>query len=103
MKKTAAATAVVFLFLCAGGLRADVPDLEAGVLIQDGTEPLEVNLHSSCTVVDWNNDGKKDLVVGQFYYGNIWLFLNQGTDANPVFNGGSLIQSNGSPITTTYG
>ena len=44
----------------------------------------------------------KDLVVGQFTYGYIWLYLNQGTNLNPVFNGGSKIESNGSPITTSY-
>jgi len=103
MKTIAIAAAAALLFLGAGALRADAPDLEPGVLIKDGTGNLSVNYHSSACVVDWNNDGCKDLVVGQFYYGNIWLFPNTGTDINPVFDGGSLINSNGAPITTTYG
>ena len=103
MKTIATAAACALFFLCSGFLLADEPYLEKGVYIYDGSNPLSVDRHSTPTVVDWNNDGRKDLVIGQFTYGYIWLYLNQGTDLNPVFNGGSLIQSNGSPITTTYG
>jgi len=95
--------AATLLFMGGGALQAAAPDLEAGVLLYDGTAPLEVNYHSAVTVVDWDNDGKKDLVVGQFYYGNVWLFVNQGTNSAPLFNGGSLIESGGTAITTTYG
>ena len=103
MKIMVMAAACALIFLNAGVLQAEEPELEAGVYIYDGSQPLGVDRHSTPTVVDWNNDGKKDLVVGQYGYGYIWLYLNQGTDRNPVFNGGSLIQSGGSPITTTYG
>lgn len=71
--------------------------------IKDGGIDLKVDGVPVPTVVDWNNDGKKDLVVGQFIQGHIRLYLNQGSDLNPVFNGFSYIQSNGAPITTTYG
>ncbi len=97
------AAAGALLFLCAGALWAQAPDLKAGVKIEDGTGLLEVQYCSAPTAVDWNNDGAKDLVVGQFTQGYIWLYLNQGTNLNPVFNGGSMIESNGTPITTTYG
>jgi hypothetical protein len=36
-------------------------------------------------VVDWNGDGKKDLLVGYQNAGKIALYLNQGTDAEPCF------------------
>lgn len=100
--KIAAATGVL-LFLCANGIRADQPELKDGVKIQDGIASLEVLGCSAPTVADWNNDGAKDLIVGQYTQGYIWLFLNQGTNLNPVFNGGSKIESGGVPITTTYG
>jgi hypothetical protein len=35
-------------------------------------------------VADWNQDGKKDILVGVFSRGNIWLYLNEGTDAEPI-------------------
>jgi len=83
---------------------AQTPGLEAGVRIdnQNGS-PLITNYMSAPTVLDWNNDGKKDLVVGQFTQGYIWLFLNQGTDSAPAFSGGTLIYSGAAPITTSYG
>ena len=47
----------------------------------------------ACTaprVVDWNNDGKKDLLLGQwsgpFFNQPMYVCLNSGTDANPVFS-----------------
>jgi hypothetical protein len=36
-------------------------------------------------VMDWNGDGKKDLLVGYQTSGKIALFLNLGTDAQPCF------------------
>lgn len=92
----------VALLLFSGTVSADTPQIEDGQYILDGPAPLEVDRHSTPTAVDWNNDGNKDLVVGQFTNGYIWLFLNQGTDANPVFNGGTLIESNGQPIKTSW-
>ncbi len=97
------AACFALLFLSGGSARADAPDLLAGVYIQDGLSPLAVDRHSAPEVVDWNNDGAKDLVVGQFGYGYIWLFLNQGTDSSPVFNGGAYIEANNSPIMANAG
>jgi hypothetical protein len=37
-------------------------------------------------VVDWNNDGKKDLLVMDVRRCVLRLYLNQGTDAAPSFN-----------------
>ena len=54
---------------CAGPLDGAQPDLKKGVYIYDGSSPMAVDRHSTPEVVDWNNDGKKDLVVGQFTYG----------------------------------
>ena len=94
---------IVITLLFSGILLADAPDLEPGVEIQDGFNPLEVDYCSVPCVVDWNNDGAKDLLVGQFMYGHILIFLNHGTDLNPLFNGSSLVESNGSPLTGSYG
>jgi hypothetical protein len=80
------------------------PCLVPGVSLQNGSAPLTVEGgYSTPTVADWNGDGKKDLIVGQYNYGNIWVFLNQGTDSSPVFNGGSKVLCNGAAITTSYG
>ena len=89
--------------LWAGAVCAGIPELEEGVYIQGANGPLTVNYFTTPSVIDWNNDGKKDLLVGQFTSGNIWLFLNQGTDARPAFGAGSKVVAGSSPITTSYG
>ncbi|MHC4942983.1 MAG: hypothetical protein ACYTG7_08195 [Planctomycetota bacterium] len=91
------------LFLLAGMLQADEPEVLDSVLIYDGMVPLDLGQYSAPDVVDWNNDGRKDLVVGTFEEGYIYLLLNEGTDLNPLFNGSSKILSGGVPITTTFG
>ena len=92
-----------FLSLSTINLFADVPEIKPGVHILDGGGHLEMDRHTTPTSVDWNNDGKKDLLVGQYVDGHIRLFINQGTDLNPVFNGGTLVEANGTPITTSFG
>ncbi len=49
-------------------------------------------------VVNWDGDGLKDLLVGQAD-GRIKVFINIGTDADPTFDGGTLLAV-GSPATT---
>ena len=61
------------------------------------------NAYSAAEVADWNADGMKDLLVGVFYNGNIWLYLNQGTDDDPVFTEGTLLEADGVPISVGYG
>lgn len=92
---------VVFLF--SGPGFADAPVLETGILINDGGGPINMDKHFVPISVDWNEDGAKDLLVGQYTNGHIHLFLNQGSDFNPVFTTSSLLLVGGSPITTTYG
>jgi hypothetical protein len=92
----------ILLLLLAGDLNADTPDLKGSVAIESDGSPI--SLLTPCpTVVDWNNDGAKDLVVGQFHSGNIYLYINTGSDLNQVFGAGTKIESNGTPITTSYG
>lgn len=47
--------------------------------------------------MDWNNDGKKDLISGDTK-GQVWLFLNTGTDKEPVLAEGIRVQADGKPI-----
>lgn len=45
-------------------------------------------------ISDWNGDGKKDLLVGHMD-GKIQVYINGGTDADPVFTSSSNIQVGG--------
>ena len=53
--------------------------------------------HARHDVCDWNNDGKRDLVVAD---GNGWVtwFENTGTDARPALAPGKRIEADGEPI-----
>ncbi len=82
---------------------ADLPLLEYKGLLYDGGGVLTVEMQAFPSAVDWNNDGKKDLIIGEYTGGNIHVYLNKGTDANPVFNGSFMVLSNNVPISVSYG
>jgi len=57
---------------------------------------IVVNYNSNPDVVDWNGDGRKDLIIGEQSplapnSGTIRLYLNIGTNAAPVFSTYSMI------------
>jgi hypothetical protein len=86
----------VYLFLNEGTDTA--PDFQLRRAIQDGDEDLRApSTRSAPTVVDLDEDGRKDLVVGNTN-GEVVLYRNIGTDAAPQFSGYEYIHSNGVPI-----
>ncbi|TFH12014.1 MAG: hypothetical protein E4H02_13390 [Lentisphaerales bacterium] len=99
-----ALVACTTLVLFAQGARAELPFLSAGRTVQDGSRELIIQWSQAApNVVDWNNDGKLDLVVGQRKYSMIQVFLNQGTVTEPIFNGSFLVQNAGTNLTFDYG
>ncbi len=72
---------------------------QQGMKLQAAGKPIDIKTgHLVPCVSDWNSDGNKDLIVGQFTKGAIRLYLNQGTDTEPVFNDFSFLQAGGKPI-----
>lgn len=60
---------------------------------------IDVGNNSNPDVVDWDEDGKKDLIIGsESGTGTVRLYLNQGTNANPVFTTYGYIYCGASPI-----
>ena len=59
-------------------------NLAPGALVQALGKDLDVGSKASPCVVDWNEDGKKDLVMGRSN-GVIYVYINEGTDAQPIF------------------
>jgi hypothetical protein len=70
------------------------PLLDNGSLIQAGGGDINVGMRATPIVDDWNEDGKKDLLIGNFD-GNISVYLNDGTDALPVFNSSYFLEVGG--------
>ena len=78
---------------------AGEPMLREGIKIKAAGKPIDIKVgHLVPCVSDWNSDGKKDLIVGQFVNGAISLYLNEGTDTKPVFGDSSFLQAGGKPI-----
>lgn len=92
----------ILAFLLSGTLYGYIPDLESRGKIQSGAQPLKVDRYSVPFVADWNDDGAKDLIVGQYMWGYVWIYLNQGTNLNPEFGRGQKITSSGEPISMPF-
>jgi hypothetical protein len=71
-----------------------VAEFQPGVKLQAVGKNIDVKIgHLVPAVMDWNGDGKKDLIVGQFSGGKISVFLNKGADNAPVFKDFSLLRA----------
>lgn len=77
------------------------PTFDGGTLLQVGQPGSKTNIvvgtRATPCVVDWNNDGKKDLVVGALD-GKIHIFINEGTDTAPDFRVEAFAQENSSTL-----
>ncbi|MFC1477390.1 hypothetical protein ACFL6L_02875 [candidate division KSB1 bacterium] len=77
---------------------------QPGVKLMVDGKPINVTQgHSVPAVFDWNNDGKKDIITGQFRDGKISLYLNRGTDAQPVFKDFEYMKAGGKEISLPSG
>jgi hypothetical protein len=92
------------LLLPAAGASAEPPELEQGVKIEANGEAIEVRVgHLVPVVVDLDEDGKKDLLVGQFLQGKIRYYRNVGSDEKPVFTEFEYVKAGGSDISVPAG
>ena len=66
-----------------------------GVMVKAIGKDLDVGSNASPCVIDWNGDGRKDLVMGKGN-GEIYIFLNEGANEQPIF--GKPIQLNGGKL-----
>jgi hypothetical protein len=100
----------VGLLVCTWGL-AGVPEFGKMLTIQVNHKPLDLEggIFAAPQVVDWDQDGKKDLLLGEFcghttegrYRGKIRFYSNTGTDANPEFGHFNYLTADAKPITVS--
>lgn len=64
-------------------------------MVKAAGKDLDTGSKATPCVTDWNGDGKKDLVLGNGS-GEIFVYLNEGTNEQPVF--GKLIKLNGGKL-----
>jgi len=90
------ADGLVTLFLNVG--TDDAPHFDGGSPVQVGApeakSDLDVGARATPRTIDWDGDGRKDLVVGA-YDGRLRLYLNEGTDDAPDFHTEQIIQAAG--------
>ena len=60
------------------------PELSPPTRIEAGGKPIDTDVgHAAPCVADFDGDGVRDLLVGQFGGGILWIFRNEGSDAAP--------------------
>ena len=67
-------------------------------------EPIALTLgDANPLVTDWNSDGLKDLIVGQYSGGKLRYYQNDDSNDSPMFSDFAYMQADGSDITLSSG
>jgi len=80
-------------------LRSEDSTLTNAGRIQAHDTDIVASNNSWPWIVDWNRDGRKDLLAGQeglYTTCNVFVYLNEGTDSAPVFGDSTPVMHNGS-------
>ena len=65
------------------------PELEPAVRLEAAGKPIDTDIgHAAPFVCDFDGDGVKDLLVGQFGQGLLWIYRNEGTNSEPKLAAG---------------
>ena len=87
-------------FLTSAPTGEDWSVFATGEKLSAAAKPLNVTAtggHARFDVSDWNNDGRKDLVVADGS-GTLTLFLNRGRKSKPLLTAGQRLSADGQPI-----
>ena len=88
-------TGLIYLFENVGSPAE--PRFAPGVPLRCGDRLLRVAGFAAPVVCDWNNDGRKDLVVGDLL-GRVHVFRNTGADEAPAFERDMMLTVSGEPV-----
>jgi hypothetical protein len=82
---------------------ADAGLAEPSLVLADG-KPVQVGRgHADPVLYDWDGDGVRDLVVGQFEEGRIWVYRNTGSEKDKRFAAPASLDAEGMPIKIDVG
>jgi hypothetical protein len=96
---------VAFLCFCrvVSLAMADAPDYQSFLYMECAGNQIDVGYYGAPCIADWNGDGVKDMILGQFTSGRIRFYANENTNDSPVFNSYSMLKADGSNITLPSG
>ncbi len=71
-------------------------EFEPPVRLEAGGKAIDTEIgHAAPFVCDWDGDGVRDLLVGQFGGGVLWIFHNEGTNERPKLASGVKFKDGG--------
>lgn len=80
-------TALAALLVSSPALAEDPPTFEPPFRVSTGNQWIDVDVgHAAPLRLDWDGDGKDDLLVGQFGEGKLRIYRNVGTQTQPKFD-----------------
>ena len=95
----------ILLVLIALVCLAQTPVFDDPVAIVANGVPINVGVggNASPFLIDWNGDGKQDLLLGQYLGGKVRFYENIGTNFDPTFGDFVYLQADGADISVSYG
>ena len=79
-------------------------ELGKPIRLEADGKPIDTEIgHAHPAVYDWDGDGKRDLLVGQFGGGKLKIFRNVGSNQGPKFAAEEFLTAAGSVVTTPTG
>ncbi|MBN2182654.1 MAG: VCBS repeat-containing protein [Sedimentisphaerales bacterium] len=83
----------ILILISAGLISTEITglsrELEQPVRLEAAGKPIDTDVgHAAPFVCDFDGDGVKDLLVGQFGGGALWIYRNEGTNSQPKLAAG---------------
>ncbi len=89
------------VLLCSLPATALILNLGEEEIIEAGGLPISVDSYSVPSLVDWNDDGLPDLLVGEgggLFQGRVRVYLNDGAPSVPAFTHYSYVLADGQEL-----